>query len=215
MDDSHPFYQCALIENPAIPPIKKAIRTLKKDVSELEKDMLVIEAKQHRRHDKRRDVIRSKIEKELKEKQEDIVAFEQKLSELPEKLSIVEALKGKVMKRCDLEKKRLYDLAQFIAYNSRERLAEVFRGCYDDTRDILQVLDMICQRAGYVKLSGQTLIVVLDWIENKKHRDAAIKFCRLLNQKEMKMEGRMKFKLSFHISRYPIHGETGRMHNLC
>jgi transposase len=203
-----------LIENPAIPPIKKAIRSLKKDVSELERDMLVIEAKQHKRRDKRLDVKRSKIEKELAEKREDIIAFEQKLSELPEKLSIIETLKGKAMNRCDLEKKRLYDLAQFMAYNSRERLAEVFRNCYDDSRDILQVLDMICDRDGYVKLSGQTLIVVLDWIENRKHREAAIRFCRLLNQKEIKMEGHMKLKLSFHISRYPIHGGGRQKHNL-
>jgi hypothetical protein len=176
--------------------------------------MLVIEAKQHKRRDKRLDVKRSKIEKELAEKREDIIAFEQKLSELPEKLSIIETLKGKAMNRCDLEKKRLYDLAQFMAYNSRERLAEVFRNCYDDSRDILQVLDMICDRDGYVKLSGQTLIVVLDWIENRKHREAAIRFCRLLNQKEIKMEGHMKLKLSFHISRYPIHGGGRQMHNL-
>ena len=88
---------------------------------------------------------------------------------------------------------------QFMAYNSRERLVELFRDCYDDPRDVKQVLDMITRRAGYIKLFGQTLIVVLDWIENKKHRQAAERFCRLLNQERIRLTGRIKFKLSFHV----------------
>ena len=203
-----------LVENPDIPIVKKAIRALKKEVEELERDILVIEAKQHRRSDKRRIVKRSNLEKELAGKKEDIFGFEQKLSQLPEKLSIIEVLKGKAISRCDLEKKRLYDVVQFMAYNSRERLAEIFRTCYDDPRDVFQVLDMITDRAGYIKLSGRTLIVVLDWIESKKHREAAKKFCHLLNQEDMKMAGHMNLKLSFHISRYPIHGSAKQVHNL-
>jgi transposase len=202
-----------LVDNPDIEMIRKAIRTLKKEVKEIEKDILIIEAKQHRRKDKRLTTRRKNLEKDMADKKEDIAAFEQKINCLPEKLSIVEILKGKAMSRCDLEKKRLYDVVQFMAYNSRERLAEILRKCYDDSRDILQVLDMITDRAGYIKLSGQTLFVVLDWIESKKHRDAAKKFCNVLNQKGVRMQGRMKLKLSFHISRYPIHGTARPVHN--
>ena len=32
-----------------------------------------------------------------------------------------------------------------------------------------------------VKLFGQSLVVVLDWVENKNHREAAERFCRVLN----------------------------------
>jgi predicted transcriptional regulator with HTH domain len=202
-----------LVDNPDIVLIKKAIRALNREVEELKRDILVIEAKQHRKSDKRRIEKRSKLEKELTQKMEDIAGFEQKLSQLPEKLSIVQVLKGKPISRCDLEKKRLYDLVQFMAYNSRERLAEIFRKCYDDPRDVFQVLDMITGREGYIKLSGQTLIVVLDWIESKKHREAAKKFCHRLNQEEIRMEGHMNLKLSFHISRYPIHGSARQVHN--
>ncbi len=59
---------------------------------------------------------------------------------------------------------------QFMAFHSRERLVEIFRDCYDDHRDVKPVLDMITTRAGYIKLIGQTLFVILDWIENKKYR---------------------------------------------
>ena len=121
------------------------------------------------------------------------------------------------MSRCDLEKKKLYDLMQFMAYNSRERLVEIFRDCYSDSRDVKPVLDMITRRAGHIKMFGQTLIVVLDWIENKKHREAAIRFCRLLNQKSITMAGRLKLKLAFYVSKFPQHGSAAAlaaMHNL-
>jgi hypothetical protein len=66
-------------------------------------------------------------------------------------------------------------------------------------------LDMITRRAGYVKLVGQSLIVVLDWIQNKKHRQAAEKLCCLLNKKGIKLSGRLKLNLSFYVSKYPLH----------
>jgi len=92
-----------------------------------------------------------------------------------------------------------------MAFHSRERLVVIFRDCYDDRRDIKPVFDMITTRAGYVKLIGQTLFVILDWIENNKHRKAAEKFCRLLNKKAIKLVGRLNVKLSFHISKIPHH----------
>ena len=112
------------------------------------------------------------------------------------------------MSRCDLEKKKLYDLMQFMAYNSQERLVELFREYYDDRRYVKQVLDMISGGAGYIKLVGQTLIVVLDWIQNKMHQEAAVRFCRLLGQKGVQLVGRIKFKLAFYVSNYPLQGSA-------
>ncbi|MFV9644458.1 MAG: hypothetical protein ACNYWU_01415 [Desulfobacterales bacterium] len=76
---------------------------------------------------------------------------------------------------------------------------------------------MITRRAGYIKMFGETLIVVLDWIENKKHRQAAVRFCRRLNQTGIKLMGRLKLKLAFYVSQYPTHGSTATpetAHNL-
>ena len=94
---------------------------------------------------------------------------------------------------------------------------EIFRDCYDDHRDIKQVLDMITSRAGYVKLIGETLVVILDWIENQKHRQAAIRLCQWLNQKEIILNARLKVKLFFRISCILHHGSktaTAGMHFL-
>ena len=207
----HPGYDIAelekqpLVENPDIPLIKKAIGIINKEIKELEKEILVSEAKYIKRADKRLKTKISKLETELQEKNNDIVQFEQKLASLPDKVSIIDILDGKPMSRCDLEKKKLYDLMQFMAFHSRESLVEVFRNCYDDHRDIKQVLDMITTRPGYVKLIGHTLVVILDWIENKKHRQATERFCHLLNQKGIKLVGRLNVKLFFHLSRIPHH----------
>jgi hypothetical protein len=195
-----------LVDNPDITLIKKAIRILQKEVEELEKEILLTQVKEEKRQDARRQSKIKKLSELIEEKKKDITGFAEKLSQLPEKVSIVETLKGKPMSRCDLEKKKLYDLMQFMAFNSRERLVELFRDCYDDSRDVKQVLDMITGRAGYIKLVGQTLIVVLDWIQNKKHREAAVRFCRLLNQKEVQLIGRIRFKIAFYVSNYPLQG---------
>ena len=109
------------------------------------------------------------------------------------------------MNKADLEKKKIYDLIQMIAFHSREHLIGLFRSCYDDLRDIKQILTKITKLPGYVKLSGKTLVVLLDWIEDRKHREAAIKFCHLANRMSPKLTGRMEFDLYFRISSIP-HG---------
>jgi len=192
------------VDNPDIALIRKAISILNNEIKVLEKYLLLSELKQQHRPDKRRISEIAKLSALIAEKKADVVGFEAKLSQLPEKISIIDLLKGKPMNRCDLEKKRIYDVMQFMAYNSRERLASLFRTCYDDQRDVKPVLDMITHRAGYVKLVGGTLFVVLDWIQNKKHREAAIRFCHVLNQKAFGFAGRLRFALSFHVSKYAM-----------
>ena len=219
--DYHPGYDIKelenqpLIDNPDIPLVKKAIRIIDKEIEKLGEEILLMETKEIRRKDKRRQKKISKLTILLSEKEEDLAGFKKKLSQLPEKVSIVDVLNGKPMNRCDLEKKKLYDLMQFIAYNSRERLVELFRECYADHRDVKQVLDMITHKTGYIKLVGQTLIVVLDWIENQKHREAAQRFCRLLNRRGMQLIGRLEFKLAFYVSKFPLNASIAPSEALC
>ena len=59
---------------------------------------------------------------------------------------------------------------------------EIFRDCYDDPRDIKPVLDRITTTPGYVKLFGKTLVVLLDWIEDRNHRTAVQDLCYRLSQ---------------------------------
>jgi len=203
-----------LVENPDIALTKKAIQLLGKEAKELEREILSIEYKLTQRQDMRLAKKLDRLRSELREKTNDIAQFEQKLSSLPDKVPITDLLRGKPMSRSDLEKKKLYDLMQFMAFHSRERLVEIFRNCYDDHRDIKRVLDMITTRGGYLKLVGQTLMVVLDWIEYRKHREAAQHYCRLLNEKNINMVGRLKLKLFFHVSTIPHHGSQAARNDL-
>jgi len=81
-----------LVDNPDIGLIKKAIRCLNKEVEELEREILITEAKQSRRKDKRRLDKLSRLNAEILEKKKDIVGFESKLNDLDEKVSIIELL---------------------------------------------------------------------------------------------------------------------------
>ncbi|HIJ36202.1 MAG TPA: hypothetical protein HPP59_02855 [Deltaproteobacteria bacterium] len=66
---------------------------------------------------------------------------------------------------------------------------------------------MVTRKSGYLQLIGDTLVVILDKIENQKHRSAANKFCRLLNQKSIRLAGRLKVKLSFHLTKLNAVGQ--------
>lgn len=205
----HPGYdikeleQQPLVDNPEIALIQKAIKVLKKEAQAIQDKILLTEAKLVKRNDKRNVEKVLALQTALADKQNDIMLFQQKLSTIPDKVSIIEILKGRPMSRCDLEKKKLYDLMQFMAYHSRERLIELFQDCYDDHRDINKVLQMITRRPGLLKLAGQTLMVMLEWIENRKYRQAAKKLCRKLNQLNIRMVGPLNLRLSFHVVRFP------------
>jgi hypothetical protein len=75
---------------------------------------------------------------------------------------------------------------------------------------VKKILTKITKRAGYVKLVGKTLVVLLDWIEDKKHREATIRFYHLINGMLPKLRGRMEFKLYFRISSIPQGGYRGQ-----
>jgi hypothetical protein len=205
----HPGYdieelkQQPLVDNPEIALIQKAVKVLKKEAEAIEHEILLTQAKLTKRQDSRLVKKISNLEMSLAEKKNDIAQFQQKAATLPDKVSIIDILNGRPMSRCDLEKKKLYDLMQFMAYHSRERLVELFHDCYNDHRDIKKVLQMITRRAGLVKLVGQTLIVMIEWIENRKHRQAAKELCRKLNQLSIRMVGPLKLSLSFHVVRFP------------
>ena len=210
--DYHPGYDIKalkeqpLIENPEIKIIKKTMKGIKQKIGKLVVDKNQTEIKLTKRKDVRLEKKCVKIQTEIDELTNDLNQFTDKLSELPDKISIIDYLKGKPMSRANLERKKLYDLIQMIAYHSREFLIEKFSAFYKDKRDIKQVLTKITKLSGYVRLYGKTLVVLLDWIEDKKHRQAAINFCHAVNKMCPQLVGQMNFNLFFKISAYPQMG---------
>ena len=191
-----------LLDNPDIAMIKKAIHILQNEIEKLTETQLDIQNRLNNRIDKRLIKKQAHIIKELDEKKDDKIRFEEKLKSLPDKISIVELLNGKKMSRADLEKKKLYDLMQFLVFHSFERLEEIFKNYYKDHRDIKPVLRMIATQTGYLKLIGDSLIVMLNRIDLKKYRLPAEQLCHQLNSLNISLNGRIKIKLYFCISKY-------------
>jgi hypothetical protein len=192
-----------LVENPDIPLFKRALKTLQGELTGLRDEVELAESRIEKRPDKRLSKKKETLVAEIDRLQTDIKELSVKLQNTPEKVSILDLLNGRPMSRCDLEKKKLYDLMQFLAYHSLERLIEIFRDCYDDLRDIKPVLDMITRKSGYVKLFGNTLVVLLDWIENRHHREAAQQLCNRLNKMTIHLTGPLHLSLYFKVSAFP------------
>jgi len=192
-----------LINNPEVKTIKKTIKGIKQKMGQLALAKQETESKIKIRKDLRLENKLNKLQKEIDKYNKELEAFQEAIEEMPDKVSIIEVLRGRPMNKADLEKKKIYDLIQMIAFHSREHLISLFRSCYDDPRDVKKILTKITKLAGYVKLAGNTLVVLLDWIEDKKHRKAATKFCHLINSMSPKLKGRMEFNLYFRISSIP------------
>jgi transposase len=191
-----------LVDNPGLKLMKDAIKILTNEIEKLTEQKQDIAKRLQKRKDKRLDARLLTMNSQLEEKNRDKSNFEQKLPTVPEKISIVELLQGKKMSRCDLEKKKLYDFMQFMVLHSYERLKDIFKEHYTDKRDIKQVLRMITKKSGFIKLIGNTLVVLLDRIELKKHRAPAEALCRELNQRNIVMNGPIKLKLFFYVSKF-------------
>ncbi len=207
----HPGYvidemeQQSLFDNPEAVIIRSAVKSIKKEIKRIEGDKAILQLEYQKTGKQKTAVMIDTLEKKIREKLEDKAGFEKKQEELPEKITL-ESLLGKPMSQCDLEKKRIYDLLQIIAYHARERLVQEFRHEYKRPHDVKQILDKITGKGGYVKLIGQTLVVLVDWIERPAHRKAAQGLCRRINNLGIKIQGNLPMKLHFAVSRTPLTG---------
>ncbi len=207
----HPGYaieemdQQPLFDNPEVSIIRSAIKALTKEIKILEGESAILQLEYQNNKKKRLLNKINKLEEKKQEKIKDKEGLEKKLHELPEKVSL-ETLFSKPMSHCDLEKKRLYDLIQIIAYHARERLADEFHPCYNRTQDLKQILDKVTNRGGYVRAIGSTLVILLDWIEKRSHREAAKELCQRINRLGITMQGRLPLRLHFAISNSPLVG---------
>jgi len=144
------------VDNPQVKTIKRTIKGIKQKIGQLVFEKLKTEEKLRNRKDIRLDKKLTNLQNEVEDFNQELINFTSKLEEIPDKIPITELLQDKVMSKADLEKKKLYDLLQMIAFHSREHLIQIFRSCYKDPRDVKQVLTMITRLSGYVKLAGKS-----------------------------------------------------------
>jgi len=188
-----------LVNNPDIKKIKKAIKELElaiiKDKSHLATRLLNlkrvnISVEKYRNR-------QTKSLSKIKDKQQQLDKLKRELETKPAQISIVELLAGKKMSHFDLEKKKIYDVIQIIAYNSEQMLLELFRKYYHDKRDIEQILDKIINHGGAIKLYNAKLYVLLDPIATPRYRLAAMELCQKINQMQPRTNDRFRFPIFF------------------
>ncbi len=209
--DYHPGYaiyemeEQPLFDNPEVRIIRSAIKTLEKEIRMITGESAILQL-EYQKNPKAKILGKLEdIEAKKQGKIEDKQGLQRKLEELPAKVSL-ESLLDRPMSHCDLEKKRLYDLMQIIAYHARERLVEEFRQCYNRAQDLKQILDKIINKGGLVRLVGNTLVVLLDWIERPAHRQAAEKLCQRINRLGPMKQGRLHLRLHFAVAHRPLLG---------
>jgi chromosome segregation ATPase len=143
------------VDNPEIKTIKKTIKGIKEKIGKLVLEKQETENRLKNRNDIRLNKKMDRLQKEIDEFNQELANFTAKLKEIPEKISLIDLLQGKPMNKADLEKKKIYDLIQMLAFHSREYLVQIFSSCYQDTRDIKQVLTMITRLLRLYKVNGQ------------------------------------------------------------
>jgi DNA repair exonuclease SbcCD ATPase subunit len=138
--------------------------------------------------------------------EQQLASLQQQLQALPEQVSIIEALAGGKLSACDLEKKKIYDVIQIVAYNAEQMLLEIFQKYYHDQRDIEQILDMLINYGGYVKLYNNTLYVIINYIDQPTYRRAARELCQELNALAPTTLDAFQFPIFFKIGEhaYPV-----------
>jgi transposase len=186
-----------LVNNPDIKKIKKSIKELElsiiKDKSNLATRLLNLKRvnisveKYRKRQAKSLSII--------KDKQKQLDNLKLELETVPAKISILEVLAGKKMSQFDLEKKKIYDVIQIVAYNSEQMLLELFKQHYHNKRDIEQILDKIINHGGSIKLYNGKLYVLLDSIATPRYRRAAVGLCQEINQMQPRTNDRFRFPI--------------------
>jgi len=81
----------------------------------------------------------------------------------------------------DLEKKAIMDTIKIAAYNAEEWLLQRLNDCYDDPRDIRQVLCIFTGLKGQLRLRNGDILVDLNPPEIPKYRKALEGLCAKLN----------------------------------
>ncbi len=194
-----------VVANPKIKSVKAEIKELECRVSQqkqqiatrllnLKNKNVSVEAYQNRQR---------KTLPKLQALEQQVELLRQQLQALPEQISIIEALAGGKLSAADLEKKKIYDVIQIVAYNAEQMLLEIFRKYYHDLRDVEQILDMLINYGGYVKLYDNTLYVIINYIDQPMYRRAAVELCKELNAMTPKTLDHFQFPIFFKVMAQP------------
>lgn len=81
-----------------------------------------------------------------------------------------------------LDRKLFLDVLRIVMHNANEMLLDVFKRCYNDPRDLHQVLKNITRQSGTVRETKTKVIVTLNSLEMPTYRRATEQLCKELSE---------------------------------
>ena len=184
----HELAEQPLVKNPRIKEFDNRISSLKKKLQQ-NQQLIADKFLNSRTNDKPLSHYQNlkSYQKLIEQKEgleEEIKTLVAKKDVEPTHILYQEAKPGQERVALNLERKYLLDNIKIATYNLNEMLLDVFAGCYDDPKDIRQILQMIIERGAHLQLVDSTLQVTIYSMDLPKYQRAAEKLCRKLNKLE-------------------------------
>lgn len=172
--------------NPEYKRLKKEIRNLKKKLERCERNIGRLPLTKNKDGSLRKSRRRDRLLQETVEVQEKLGIAQKELDACPERVNLKE-VKGETFKQLDTEGKNLWDVAQWLVWNSRKKLKEILKEFLPNQRDLLPVLEAITSSRGWVRSTREVIEVRLEPLDTPRFRAAQIQLCRALNEKQIRL----------------------------
>ena len=174
-----------MVKNPKRKELDKELQKLQKDYRKIQTKIAekiinsetsdkplshLLNTKSYRKLSKQKETLEQQIEELIRKK-----------STEPIKVTYTET-KPHERVELGLEEKYLFDDIKIAVYNMSEKLLDIFTECYDDSKDIYQILQMIIERGAKLQLIEGVLYVTINKMDRPKYQRAAEQLCCKLNE---------------------------------
>jgi len=174
------------VANPLLKQNAKEMAELRKKVGKLNDQIAKSLTDPKNREKSLETILQQKNIQPLTQQKE---AAEARLQELKkEKATIEERVsateKGEEQIELVLDRKIFLDVLRIVMHNANQMLLDVFKRCYNDPRDLHDVLKNITRQSGTVHETKTKVIVTLNSLEAPTYKRATEQLCKELNDRE-------------------------------
>jgi transposase len=133
---------------------------------------------------KRRRTATAKEKRNLKRIQSRLRTVEKRLSYLPERILRLDYINTNGIARLASDKKKYFDLMNFVAFNVRKDMAEIIGPVYQNNRDIHQIVLKLLRLNATVQWKSNETLVTFRSPGRKQEKEALVHLCEVLTALE-------------------------------
>jgi len=189
--DKHPFHyhpgfkteesEKQLVANPEIKIIDKEIKSIRRELDKKYKANSRAKEVYNKDGKKRENSLRSRLEKEIQEKEAAYAKLLREKKQLPEKIDISDLENYKSFKKIDNEGKNLFDFVTTSIWNARKDMTDWLFCHYPNENEYVDLFYAITQCHGWVKSEADRVIVRLEPLQQPSRKKAQEQLCSRLN----------------------------------